>query len=150
MVKLEKDPEMFYETAIGSSHLINSTGNLWGLERNRQKGYTVFHGGRQRAEGQEEFTLIEKDDDDRLRVLAGSEYALGTVLTTDARKEAWSALPSEFGYREGQKILKPHLSSSKSYDDFLRALKRHKLVEQTPDKRYHKAKPRQVSPLLRI
>ena len=140
LVKLEEqdDPELFYEMAIGSSHLINSTGNLWGIERNKEKGYAVFHGGRQRAEGQEDFTLIEMDDENRLTVLSGTNRALGLCLTTEARRQAWGALAKAFGYRDGQRIVEPYLSSSRSYHVFLNALMRHELVKKSSDGKYYK------------
>ena len=47
---LAKDRDAFFEQVMGSSHLINSTGSLWGLER--EGDTTVFVGGRQRANGQ--------------------------------------------------------------------------------------------------
>jgi hypothetical protein len=138
IVSLEDDPEQFYEESLGSSHLINSTGNLWGLHRN-EDSYSVFHGGRQRADGYAGFTLFEKDDNDQLNVITGSDHAMQLVLTTEARRGAWASLPASFGYREGEKAVKPHLKSTKSFHDLLNDLKRHELVKQSRDSRYHKA-----------
>jgi hypothetical protein len=52
-ITLEGDSEAFFESIMGSSHFINSTGSLWGLERNREKNTTLFVGGRQRGNGEE-------------------------------------------------------------------------------------------------
>jgi len=127
-VRLDKEPEGFFETVMGSSHLVNSTGSLWGLQRCDSEGYSVFLGGRQRGDGQQGFTLIEKGDDDWYRVLPDTTHALELVNHTRPRKKAWDLLPETFGYREGEEAVREALSSSSSFHSWHLDLKRNGLI----------------------
>jgi len=130
-VRLDQQPEAFFETVMGSSHLVNSTGSLWGLQRCDSEGYSVFLGGRQRGDGQQGFTLIEKGDDDWFIVLPNILLSINLVINTPARKKAWMLLPDNpqtFSYTEGQEMVNPAMSSSSTYAAWMRDLRRHKLV----------------------
>jgi hypothetical protein len=39
-ISLRNDPEKFFEETMGSSRFINSTGSLWGIQRDRKNGRT--------------------------------------------------------------------------------------------------------------
>lgn len=130
-VRLETDPEMFFETVMGSSHLVNSTGNLWGLQRHYDEDYAVFLGGRQRGEGQQAYTVIEKREDDWFKVLPRTVVTMDLLVNTQKRKEAWNLLPAHpqtFRYRQGQELVSSVMSSSASYANWMRDLRRHSLI----------------------
>ena len=70
-ISLEKNPTAFFETIMGSSQFINSTGSLWGIQR---KGdVSIFVGGQQRMDGHQAISYLTMDEngwfhlDDRLR-----------------------------------------------------------------------------------
>jgi len=135
-IDLAKDPVQFFEAVMGSSHLINSTGSLWGLQRKDDLGYSVFLGGRQRGDGQQSFTLIEKGDDDWFRVKDDINRAASLALNTKLRRKAWNLIPPHprtFGYREGQEAVQPAMSSSSSFNCWFNELKRHGLVFSVGD-----------------
>jgi len=135
-VRLDQQPESFFETVMGSSHFVNSTGSLWGLQRCDSEGYSVFLGGRQRGDGQQGFTLIEKGDDDWLIVLPDLIRSFDLVVNTPVRKEAWKLLPSHpqtFSYTEGEAMVKPVMRSSSTYHRWMTDLRRHKLVLEVND-----------------
>jgi len=135
-VQLDQQPELFFETVMGSSHLVNSTGSLWGLQRCNSEGYAVFLGGRQRGSGQQSFSLIEKGDDDWFVVLPDLVRSIDVVINTPVRKKAWELLsnpPQTFRYTEGQVMVKPAMSSSSTYAAWMRDLRRHKLVVEVED-----------------
>ncbi len=134
-VRLDKQPELFFETVMGSSHLVNSTGSLWGLQRCDAEGYAVFLGGRQRGDGQQGVTLIEKSDDDWFVVLPDVVLSIDLVINTPARKKAWLLLPDQtFGYTEGEEIVKPAMRSSSTYAAWMRVLRRQGLILEVDDK----------------
>ena len=140
-VYLKDDSELFYEQVMGSSELINATGSLWAVERYRKEGYTIFHGGRQRAEGDDGFVMIELDDSDRLIVVCTDlTQALSLALSTPDRKDAWKLLPRVFSFTEGHKILKAagKLKSSKSYDVFLKELVRNGLIKHDAESKTYR------------
>jgi hypothetical protein len=45
---------------MGSSHFINSTASLWGLDRPEGEDYSVFLGGRQRGDGNQKTCMIQR------------------------------------------------------------------------------------------
>jgi hypothetical protein len=57
-ISLQRNSGHFFESIMGTSHLINSTGSLWGLERSDGTDYSVFLGGRQRGEGHQGHSFI--------------------------------------------------------------------------------------------
>jgi hypothetical protein len=107
-ISLRNDPEKFFEETMGSSHFINSTGSLWGIERDRKNGRTDILLGAQRAADTESFTLVEKNDNDWLERVDDLAVALETVVNTKPRKEAWDLLPDDrsFSYL-GQGLVHP-------------------------------------------
>src|SRR5262249_40004815 len=60
-ISLMRDSEQFFEEVLGSSHIINSTGTLWGLQR--QEGATYFVGGAQRYTGEQGATALDYNKD---------------------------------------------------------------------------------------
>ena len=139
---MEEDPESFFESVMGSSHLVNSTGSLWGLQRRDDEGYTVFVGGRQRASGQQSLVVLQMQDDGWFSVCSDKMLAAEKVLNTDKRKRAWKLLPESpesFGCRQGHELVKSEMSSRSSFDSWIRQLKANGLVTQLPDGNYQKA-----------
>ena len=82
----------FFESLMGSSHFINSTGNLWALERNEEHDRITFVGGRQRSEGGDR-TLYIQYDAGNFTVLDDAEANRDNVLNTEKRRQAWDLLP---------------------------------------------------------
>jgi hypothetical protein len=103
-VHLKDSPAAFFESIMGTSHFINSTGSLWGLERPEGEDYSVFVGGRQRGEGQQATAYIAMDDNGWFEVQQNADVNLSLVLNTPGRKEAWKLLPeppTTFRYSDG-------------------------------------------------
>jgi hypothetical protein len=125
-VDLEKYPESFFEAVMVSSHFVNSTGSLWGLQRRENEA--IFLGGRQRADGRQSWCYIEKDDQDWFRVRNDVAANLaGFLRSSTNRAEAWKLLPdppSSFRYNEGERLVKNVMRSSSTYDAFIREAKR--------------------------
>jgi hypothetical protein len=144
-ISLRNDPEKFFEEAMGSSHFINSTGSLWGIERDRKNGRTDILLGAQRAADTESFTLVEKNDNDWLEQVDDQAVALETVVNTKPRKQAWDLLPDDrsFSYLEAKQLVKPAMKSSGSFNPWFSDLRRVKLILEMPENgqvRYRKAK----------
>lgn len=137
-ISLRNDPEKFFEETMGSSHFINSTGSLWGIERDRKNGRTDILLGAQRAADTESFTLVEKTDNDWLERVDDLAVALETVVNTKPRKEAWDLLPNDraFTYLEAKQLVgqatqpgrKPPMKSSGSFNPWFNDLLRVKLI----------------------
>ncbi len=141
-VSLREAPGRFFEAIMGSSHFINSTGSLWGLERPEGVEYSVFVGGRQRSEGHQGHSFIEMDDHGWFRVVPGAEVNLPLVLNTHARREAWKLLPgppATFGYREGETLVRPAMRSSSTYSHWVGDCKRLGVILAAPDGKLKKA-----------
>jgi hypothetical protein len=51
-ITLANNPEEFFEATMGSSHFINSTGSLWGIERDEEDQTTILLGS-QRVTGRQ-------------------------------------------------------------------------------------------------
>jgi hypothetical protein len=121
-VHLEKDPELFMEQIMGSSHFINSTGSLWALERRDDKNYTVFMGGRQRGSGYYGNAYLYLDENQWYQVLDTLSVQLEGVVNTDARFQAWQLLPDHpqtFGYKEGEGLVKSAMKSRSTYHEWI-------------------------------
>jgi hypothetical protein len=141
-ISLESSPLRFFESIMGTSHFINSTGSLWGLERQEQKDRSVFVGGRQRGDGNQEHTFIAMDDNGWFEVLPNQDANLPLVLNTGARKQAWNLLPeppNTFGYREGESLVQPAMHSSSTYAAWIRQCRRLSVISDSPDKKLVKA-----------
>jgi AAA domain-containing protein len=136
---LRDDPEGFFEEAMGSSHFVNSCGSLWGIERDLSNDRTVFLGGSQRFTGQQSLMTLEKDEDNWLRVLDNLEVNLPLALNTPGRKKAWELLPAEpFSYTEGERAVKPAMSSSSTFHSWFQQCQRLGLIIRVGD-RYRRA-----------
>jgi hypothetical protein len=141
-VTLEGDPELFFESIMGTSHFINSTGSLWGLERDRERDYSRFLTGRQRSDGHQQLFYIRQGDDGRFEVLDEAATNLPLVLNTDQRQRAWELLPeppTSFGYREGRELVQPALRSSDTYAKWIKECRRLHVVLDTEDGKLKKA-----------
>ena len=139
--RLDADPEGFFESIMGSSHFINSFGSLWGLERRDER--TLFLGGRQRTEGQQQVVYLEHGDDKRFTLLSDVEVNLSLLLNTEARVQAWRQLPSApFTYTEGREATKNVLKSKDAYNTWIQALKRVGALHEAPDRKLCKTRHR--------
>lgn len=131
IVSLFSSPQLFFEECMGSSHFINSTGSLWGIERDYQTDRTRLLLGAQRFTGDYTRTLVEKKDNDWFeRVEDDLGAAKGLVLTTKQRKQAWDFLPDgrEFSQAEARESVKPALKSNGSFQPWWEELLRHGLL----------------------
>lgn len=141
--KLAEDAEGFFEETMGASHLINSCGSLWGIEREREKERrSVFVGGTQRLDGTESATTLEMDDAGWFHVLDDYEANYHLAMNTDQRKQAWDLLPQAprtFQFEEGRKAVQPAIKSRSSFNAWLQHLVRLKMVIPGEGGRYTKA-----------
>lgn len=99
---LEEDPEAFFEECMGSSHFINSTGSLWGVERDQESGRTYFVGGTQRLTGTQAGTILEKGDDDWFHIVDVFDENFKIAVSSKQRKAAWDLLP-DTPFTEGRR-----------------------------------------------
>jgi hypothetical protein len=100
-VKLRRDPHLFFEEVLGSSHFINNCGSLWGIERNRETETSDFVAGSQRVTGDDSVAVLRMDDAKWFHVLDDKEQNLELLLKTDKRRAAWARLPEHFTFDEG-------------------------------------------------
>jgi hypothetical protein len=132
----------FFESIMGSSHFINSTGSIWGLERPEGEDYSVFLGGRQRGDGTQQVSIIQMDENRCFQVVPDAQYNLQLVLNTPARQQAWKCLPDAprtFGYREGEEMVKAVMKSSSTYNAWMRECRRLRVIVDAPDGKLLKA-----------
>jgi hypothetical protein len=128
---LERNPTGFFESVMGSSHFVNSTGSLWGIQREPGSETSVFLGGRQRADGQQGAAHLWKDEQDRLQLVDDYENNLLLVLNTNPRREAWRLLPDpprSFSYTDAEKIVKPAIKSSSTFNLWMRECRRLQVI----------------------
>ncbi len=140
---LRSNPEKFFEACMGSSHTINSTGSLWGIERSENGAgeRTCLLLGTQRRTGTQEFTTVEKDESEWFRPVSDFQENLRIACTTSKREDAWKKLPNTpFKFVEAVEIVKGIMSKS-TFSDFFKELIRHNLVQPTgkDDSTYLKA-----------
>jgi hypothetical protein len=137
-VRLTDDPEQFFEEVLGSSHSINSTGTLWGLQRDDE--ITYFVGGAQRYTGTQGATALEYNKDSGW-FEAQDDFALNLqlVVNTAKRRAAWAALTGTFTYSEARNATKPHLRSESSFIQFWKELRQKKLIVSSDGEHYEKA-----------
>jgi hypothetical protein len=137
-VRLTDDSEQFFEEVLGSSHSINSTGTLWGLQRNEE--VTYFVGGAQRYMGTQGATALEYE-----KVTGWFEAQdnftlnLPLVVNTEKRRHAWAGFPGSFTYSEARDAVKPYLRSEGSFTPFWKELKQKKLIFTSDGDHYQKA-----------
>jgi hypothetical protein len=113
-IDLIKDHSLFFESIMGSSHFINSTGSLWGLQRGTDDSVS-FVGGRQRVDGQQRSCYLEMDEHNRYRVTSDAKAHFVLVCKTSQRCQAWQLLPEPpitFRYGEAQKFVESVLKKS--------------------------------------
>lgn len=134
-LSLVKNPNRFFEECMGSSHFINSTGAMWGVERDEgDRTYLVL--GSQRVTGDYTVTVAEKDDTHWLRQVKDDQMAKSSLLNTDKRKAAWASFPESFSFAVA---LEAQTSLSKaSFTRWWSELKRAKLILCLPDGRFQR------------
>jgi hypothetical protein len=134
-VSLLDNPDAFFESIMGSSHFINSTGSLWGLERSTRTDQSIFVGGRQRGDGNQGGSYLQMDENGWYSLVDEAHRSLPLALNTPTRERAWALLPdppATFGYREGLALVKSAMSSSSTYDVWIKHCKRLKVIVDTP------------------
>lgn len=133
---LFSSPEKSFEECMGSSHFINTTGSLWGIERDHNTGQTRLILGAQRLTGGHTRTVAEKNDDDWFERIDDFKTTFGLVCTTEKRKQAWELLPEdgEFSQAEVRALVKKHLKSNGSFQPWWDELRRHSLVVPVGEK----------------
>jgi hypothetical protein len=137
-VGLTYDPEQFFEEVLGSSHIINSTGTLWGIQRIEE--VTHFVGGAQRYVGTQGATALEYNKDEGwFEAQDNFTMNLPLVVNTEKRRSAWAAFPSTFAYSEARNAAKPYLKSEGSFTPFWKELKQKKLIVSSDGEHYQKA-----------
>jgi hypothetical protein len=139
-ISLEENKTHFFESIMGSSMFINTTGSLWALERRDEMA--VFVGGRQRSEGTDATVYIQRDDEGWFQVLDAAVTNLPNALNTPQRHQAWQLLPKpgmSFGYNEGHAMVKAAMKSTSTYSEWMALCRRLKVIIDTPDGRLVKA-----------
>ena len=139
-LSLEADRNYFFESIMGSSMFINTTGSLWGLER--REDVSVFVGGRQRSEGTDSITYIQRDERGWLQLADVASVNLPNVLNTPGRQLAWRSLPppgTPFSYTEGEMIVAHVLKSKSTFAEWMKQCRRMKVIVDTPCGRLAKA-----------
>jgi len=137
-ISLVKTPELFFEETMGSSHFINTTGSLWGVERDYNTERSHLCLGSQRFTGARgSFTLVEKDDADWFHIVNDLMEAGKLALNTPKRKEAWSRLPeSDFTYVQARDVLVKGVMAGGTFNDWWKELVRlHLIVPHCQDGR---------------
>lgn len=137
-VSLEFDAEAFFEECMGSSHFINSTGTLWGIQRVRAKEKTIFVGGTQRRDGSQGLTPLDMADG-WFVVRDDFQDRLDSILNTDKRRAAWELLPNDgsFTRAEAERIVKPHLKHA-SFVAWWNELVRLEVIVPTAEGKFQK------------
>jgi hypothetical protein len=145
-VGLTVDPEQFFEEVLGSSHSINSTGTLWGLQRDDE--ITHFVGGAQRYMGTQGATALEYNKDTGwFEAQDNFTLNLPLAVNTEKRRNSWAAFPASFTYSEARDAAKPYLKSEGSFTPFWKELKQKKLIVSSDAVRYQKADtPSNINP----
>jgi hypothetical protein len=141
-ISLLDDPDAFFESIMGSSHFINSTGSLWGLERQPNLDRSVFLGGRQRGDGHQGASFLGMTDEDWFYLLDEAIANSKLVLNTGIRRDAWKLLPdppTTFGYRDGEALVKTVMKSGSTYAKWMRDCRRLKVILDAPDTKLVKA-----------
>lgn len=145
-IHLKDDSERFFEECMGSSHFINSTGSLWGIERDKKAGRTFLLWGAQRHADTEGLTSVVKNEHDWLEPVDDFDLAQETLLNTPQRQKAWSLLPdnSTFTYSEAWKLVqaggKDSIKSQGTFTPWWNELKRKKLIVTDGGEHYRKGK----------
>jgi AAA domain-containing protein/bifunctional DNA primase/polymerase-like protein len=125
-LSLVKNPNRFFEECMGSSHFINSTGAMWGIERDEgDRTYLVL--GSQRVTGDYTVTVAEKDDNHWLHLVQDTNVSMGALLNTPKRKQAWFSLPDSFTFESGLEALAGNMSRA-AFARWWGEMKRSKLI----------------------
>lgn len=126
---LAKHRDDFFDEVMGTSHFVNTTGSLWGIEKTPE-GYSHFLGGTQRLTGTSSLSIIEMDGEGWFRLLNDTAANFSLVVHTKKRKEAWALLSEDqpFTYTEAEELCKTVLSSKSGFTSFWNDIKRSNLI----------------------
>jgi hypothetical protein len=140
-ISLLDNPDDFFESIMGSSHFINSTGNLWGLQRSADLDRSVFLGGRQRGDGHQGGSFLAMNDDGWFYPIDAAQTKLSLVLNTLIRKQAWTLLPdppATFGYRQGEQLVNSVMRSAATFNRWIGDCRRLGVVIEAGDSKLSK------------
>lgn len=141
-ITLAHNPEEFFEATMGSSHFINSTGSLWGIERDEEDQTTVLLGS-QRVTGRQSITRAEKNENDWFELLDDSALAFGAAVNTPKRVQAWSLLPkppATFSYLDAETLLRSQkVLAPSNFNAWFKELRRVGLIAEPKPEKYNKA-----------
>jgi RecA-family ATPase len=138
---LAQSPERFFEQAMGSSHFINSTGSMWGIERDANKERATLLLGSQRVTGTHQFTMVEKNDMDWFERIDDIILAAEAALNTDMRRKAFNTLPvGTFTYTQAMEAVRSVgvMKSKGSFNPWWGELRRLGLVKSEGNDGYRK------------
>ena len=126
---------------MGSSHFINSTGSLWGIERDDGAVRSDLLLGTQRLTGTHSFTVVHKSDDDWFERVDDLKIASDTLINTAPRRQAWDlmAKAAQFDYMRARELTRPAMKSDGSFNPWWNDLRRQNLI-LTVGKEYRCAK----------
>src|SRR5262249_4239698 len=140
-VTLRGDSEAFFEECMGSSHFINTTGSLWGLERDLGEERTYLLLGAQRLHGSEGLTALEKDDTGWFHPVSNYNENFQLACNSAKRIKAWGLLPHgrPFSFLEACQLVNKEMSSKSSVHGWWKELLRHRLILPVEGDKYIKA-----------
>jgi hypothetical protein len=129
-ISLRDSPEQFFEECMGSSHFINSTGSLWGIERDHGAVRSDLLLGTQRLTGTHSFTVVDKSDDDWFERVDDLKIAADTLINTAQRRHAWDlmARAKQFDYKRARELTRPAMKSDGSFNPWWNDLRRQGLI----------------------
>jgi hypothetical protein len=133
-IELIEDPSAFFESIMGSSHFINSTGSLWGMQR-QDDDIVAFVGGRQRGDGKQRSCYLAMDEDGRYYVTSDAKAHIKLACNTDQRFQAWKLLPEPpqtFRYGEAEKLVESALKKS-AFEEWIKECRRLGLIVPASD-----------------
>jgi hypothetical protein len=140
-ITLANNPEEFFEATMGSSHFINSTGSLWGIERDEEDQTTVLLGS-QRVTGRQSITRVEKNENDWFDRLDDSALAFAAAVNTPKRVQAWSLLPKQpatFSYLDAETLLGSRkVLAPSNFNAWFKELRRVGLITEPKPEKYSK------------
>jgi hypothetical protein len=139
-IDLETAPEAFFEATMGSSHFINSTGSLWGIQRKNGQDVTTILLGSQRVTGGQTFTKVELNDSGWFELSADQQASAYISLCATPRRQAAltaiSVLPSPFSWLDAHRAASTSIKSKSAFSEWFRELLRSRIIEEIEEKRY--------------
>ena len=103
----------------------------------------MFLGGRQRGNGEHQFTYLQMDGRNHFTVLNNMAVNKELVVNTPLRRTAWGLLPppgNPFTYTQGESLCVPAaMKSSSTYSDWLAQCRQKGIITDSSDGKLTKA-----------